>query len=728
MAKNIIESQLQRMGEIVGEKAWKAMTPKRQLAYLYAYYEFFHANDGDIQSLKEADMYDPHAEDGVVGVYEDKDSDNRNYAAVVPVHFGDYAPNELRNSIVNLLHSAEKALVSAVKRSYDARQALIAFFKDEGITEFSKEKPLKILLVTKEKLKHAELKKIRSFVEKEHSLYSNVSFGVVFGKELEADIIQTESPNEYVDTGIINIESSDNVCVFGPEKSLISNISALSLKKLYEQFGFAGLFAQNLRYYVRNTRVDDSIQNSIESQSDLFWYYNNGIIIICDDYEICSDNTIKLAKFSIINGGQTTKLIGESDIKKDFYLQCKIIKNKYSDENEKLRFISDVAEASNTQKPIKTKDLIANRPEQRTLKLQFKDFGVFCQIKRGEKVNKRIYKEPWQNTTNEEIGQLLLSFMYQEPGVARNSPAQITGIKNELIFGKIKSATDTYDTKMLIDLLKFKALYGEWKDIVKKNDLDERKTKTNLSRNGLMFMTSIVGLVAKYYFNRGFVKMLAEKVTREDKVNCIRQFDINNMLFVSDILNPAKKNMMFRLLDILYKEIFLPAYEGCCDQREEPIPYSNFTKTDKNYSSFVLPKFIWYFKSNPIENGAEDGLNKLVGSLFHSMTQKEFEANQNLANRYENNGTSTRAARISDSLVLKKLKADLSIICKKAAIKANVKNSAVMTGKQISDLARFAPQTLDELSDLKISDNFGIANEIFNAIATYLPAGSDIHI
>jgi len=233
VGKQLIETQLQRMGELVGEKAWKTMTPKRQLAYLYAYYEFFHANDGDVQSLVDADTYELDAEDGVVGVYEDKDSDNRNYAAVVPVHFGDYTPNELRNSTVTLLHSAEKALVNAVKRNYQARQALINYFKDEDITEFSKEKPLKIVLVTKEKLKHGEIKKIRGFVEKEHSLYSNVSFGVVFGNDLEADIVQTESPSEYVDSGIIDIEDSNNTCVFGPEKSLISNISALSLKKLY---------------------------------------------------------------------------------------------------------------------------------------------------------------------------------------------------------------------------------------------------------------------------------------------------------------------------------------------------------------------------------------------------------------------------------------------------------------------------------------------------------------
>ena len=135
-------------------------------------------------------------------------------------------------------------------------------------------------------------------------------------------------------------------------------------------------------------------------------------------------------------------------------------------------------------------------------------------------------------------------------------------------------------------------------------------------------------------------------------------------------------------------------------------------------------KFLWFFKSNPIVNGAGDELNGLLGGLFHVMTTEEFESNQKLADRYENNGTSTRAARITDAAVLAKLKADLGAICKKAAIKANVKNSAVLSGKQISDLAKFAPQTLDELSGLKITDKFGIADKIFNAIAMYLPVGS----
>lgn len=47
--------------------------------------------------------------------------------------------------------------------------------------------------------------------------------------------------------------------------------------------------------------------------------------------------------------------------------------------------------------------------------------GIFLQVKRGEKINKSIYKEPWQNASNDELGQMIFSFVYLHPGIARNS-------------------------------------------------------------------------------------------------------------------------------------------------------------------------------------------------------------------------------------------------------------------------------------------------------------------
>lgn len=131
---------------------------------------------------------------------------------------------------------------------------------------------------------------------------------------------------------------------------------------------------------------------------------------------------------------KTTKLIGETEFNKDFFLQCKIIKNKYLDEDERLEFISDVAEASNTQKPIKNKDLIANRIEQRLLKKQMANEGVYCQIKRGEKINKKLYPNAWQNTTNEELGQFLLSLYIKSQEQPEAASSQYVEIKSDMLF------------------------------------------------------------------------------------------------------------------------------------------------------------------------------------------------------------------------------------------------------------------------------------------------------
>jgi hypothetical protein len=51
--------------------------------------------------------------------------------------------------------------------------------------------------------------------------------------------------------------------------------------------------------------------------------------------------------------------------------------------------------------------------------------GVFVQIKRGDRINKIVYPEQWQNSTNDEIAQLVYSAVYQDPMLARNSKSKL---------------------------------------------------------------------------------------------------------------------------------------------------------------------------------------------------------------------------------------------------------------------------------------------------------------
>ena len=428
-------SNLEKEFESNSFDAMKTASKEEKLLYLFSYYHYFNADNSKISDVIQGDVFDKQSLDKIAGIYIDSDSDSSDVDAIVVKYLDEDDVFDFP-LVLRSFKDAETMLLKAISNS-PCRKEIQQILSDEDY-KISSHKPLKIKIITN--YNPPNVGKKRTIINALNALKPSqdyISFSISFGFDIEYEILEIENPKEYVDIAAIKVDSSYNKLVYGEEESLIVNVSAKSLQALYEQYGYRGLFAQNLRYYVKNARIDDSILQSIQETPDIFWYLNNGIIIICDRYSIYGDKVV-LYNFSIINGGQTTKLIGEAIFEKDFFLQCKIVKNKYSDENEKIAFIAHVAEASNTQKPIKEKDLIANKPEQRLLKKQLAEAGIYCQIKRGEKVNKKLYPAAWQNTTNEELGQFILSFAYQKPGIARGNKASICGNKERynLLFGK----------------------------------------------------------------------------------------------------------------------------------------------------------------------------------------------------------------------------------------------------------------------------------------------------
>ena len=151
------------------------------------------------------------------------------------------------------------------------------------------------------------------------SYFEKYDLELNFRSDIEAQIELCDNGKLCVDYDKITIDDTDNYLKY--KDSIIVNISALSLQDLQNRRR-NGLLGMNLRYYVRQKAVDMGIEETIHNEPENFWYKNNGIVIICDDYKI-DGKEIKLWNFSIVNGGQTTNRIGTIDIEKDFYLQCK---------------------------------------------------------------------------------------------------------------------------------------------------------------------------------------------------------------------------------------------------------------------------------------------------------------------------------------------------------------------------------------------------------------------
>lgn len=426
---------------------------------------------------------------------------------------------------------------------------------------------------------------------------NKIHFQILFEDDILEEVSDVESPKDSVPRGELALFDT-TVSYFGEEKSFLCFISAKSLKENYYLYSTHGLFASNLRYYVKSAKIDSQIINTINEEPENFCYFNNGIIITCDDYHI-ENNRIKLINFSIVNGGQTTNLIGRTPFNNDFAVMCKVIKNKYSNQIDKVDFLSKVAEASNTQKPIKAKDLIANRKEQRLLKIQFEEANMFLQVKRGEKIPKDIYGEPWQNASNDNVAQMIYSLVYQSPGSAKNSKSKL--LENERTYSRL--FTPIYNSMMFVSLQHLKVGFNNWVKKLKKIE-KYGSTKLGLGKNGDLLIVGVVGLIYKLLSNEELYAKIASfgkselNNENDDLKFLLSQNDIGELpLFNSNLINNIGKNTFFELFELIFTNILIPAYESF--KREYPTySYGNFAKTDSYYYKYVVPLTVSFLKKS----------------------------------------------------------------------------------------------------------------------------------
>ena len=664
-----------------------SVTMNEKLLFLYAYYHYCNADNSKFEDVLDGDVFSWDSLDHIAGIYEDEEADEKTIDFIISV----FTEEEFDfPAVFKQYKEAELAAIAMRERKADIRRAIIDSAVKRDIV-FDSETQIRIKLITNyEPKKVSEKKAILNALRTMRSEYEKVTYDISFAYDLEYEILEIENPKEYVDSAEITIDKEGNFTIYGDEESLIANISAQSLKWLYEQYSYRGLFSQNLRYYVKNVKVDENIIDTIVNKGNTFWYYNNGVILICDEYQV-RGKTIALKRFSIINGGQTTKLIGETDFTVDFYLQCKIIKNKYRNDDDRIDFIADVAEASNTQKPIKGKDLIANKPEQRRLKKQLADVGIYCQIKRGEKVNKKLYPQAWQNTTNEELGQFILSFVYQLPGAARGAKATITGNaeRYSLLFSK------RYNSYLLADLLRIKMYYKQWANYVKKRGDSSDLFKNGLVGNGMFFMTSIIGAVYKIYYHEEYREYLKHSNITEQKMDVLSQHDISHRIFKEDI---DYKTGLFELFEFCYSHYYRPGYEFFYSFKGKN-DYSNFTKINKNYAVYVI-KQIEFQMINVIT----DELRDIFDRIFYSPTKDEYEMDKLLLIDFSNVLTAEfylQPIHSVDANQEEKIRERLMDFRSRKCREEKKKAFEVFSSIAADRISKYAPLSLEELKQLR---------------------------
>lgn len=456
------------------------------------------------------------------------------------------------------------------KDTEDFSQKLQSAYQN-AYDELSNETNIELVLFTNTVFDENTRKQIDKFAKSEGM--SNYKLNVYDSEDIKEKEAILSTNSELVNEDKIFLwehEGGAGNCLEYGDSGIIVNVKASSLKKLYKKHKDKGLFSYNLREFFGQKAVDDGITATINKDKDNFWFYNNGITIGCEDFRK-NGNNIKLYNFSIINGAQTTSKIGESPMVKednDFAVVCKIVKSNEEDSLNNL-FIAKISEASNSQKPIRPRDLKANSKEQRRLQTEAANNGKYqlaIEIKRGVKAPNYNKVEKWQRVSNEYIGQLILGPLLQYPGNARNSKTSIFSSK----YNKVFRTKHDYDT--LYDLVRIGSIYDKYveKTAADLSDSEEDIEKLALMKNGKITIISLI--IYLYKKKCDLIDDFTSPKFHEDNVSGLlitnyKGDDLEEMLFNFFYFIIYNVNSVYNNIRKIYKIT----------------SYSNFFKSDTYY-------------------------------------------------------------------------------------------------------------------------------------------------
>src|SRR5207245_984192 len=102
---------------------------------------------------------------------------------------------------------------------------------------------------------------------------------------------------------------------FDAGRQIDSWVFSMSTKDVGEMYAKAGirLFARNVRGYLgESNEINEAMAKTVGKEPNNFWYYNNGVTIVCDDARRETqggEDVLVVDKPQVINGQQTTRTL-----------------------------------------------------------------------------------------------------------------------------------------------------------------------------------------------------------------------------------------------------------------------------------------------------------------------------------------------------------------------------------------------------------------------------------
>ncbi len=167
--------------------------------------------------------------------------------------------------------------------------------------------------------------------------------------------------------------------------SYLFSAQVSDFRKYLQTYDVPRLLARNIRYDL-GSRVGENIKKTYEHSPHDFWYFHNGLTIICDDF-IERNKEATLIAPSVVNGAQTLYAISASKNKTSPALvPVKVIVRAEASSHaiEDDQWLQNIIRSVNSQNRVRNSDLRSNEPEQVLLQSKFREQRVYYERKRGE--------------------------------------------------------------------------------------------------------------------------------------------------------------------------------------------------------------------------------------------------------------------------------------------------------------------------------------------------------
>lgn len=270
---------------------------------------------------------------------------------------------------------------------------------------------------------------------------------------------------------IVNLDSRDLLKIICNDQVLRESANVEDYSVLRDKEIDENVFEDNVRLYLKQkTQVNKNIKiTALSEDAFRFFYYNNGITITCSNFQYSKSvrsPVIELIDFQIVNGSQTLHSLFDAykespENFENIDLLCRI----YETKNDDLSI--SIAEYTNSQNPVKNRDIRANDQIQKKIALGLEHHGFYYVRKK----NQHNDKPKKTLIDSEKTGQALLAFYQDKPAEAKDAKRIIFAEEYEKIFNDEMDAEKILLAFQVLSFIEEKKLEAK-KEMLTSNNTD----------------------------------------------------------------------------------------------------------------------------------------------------------------------------------------------------------------------------------------------------------------